>query len=150
MDCSSADPIRIAAAVIKDERGQLLLVRKAGTSCFMQAGGKIEDAENPFAALRRELQEEISLSVEPDAVRYLGRFSAMAANEPGCTVEAELFLVPLPGVAIAGAEIAELIWIDPWGEPTQPLAPLTRDHVLPLARTGELGLDGYFTQSARR
>jgi len=37
--------IRIAAALIDDGRGRTFLVRKAGTSWFMQAGGKIEVRE---------------------------------------------------------------------------------------------------------
>lgn len=41
--------IRIAAALIDDDTGQLLLVRKAGTRWFMQAGGKIEDGESPYS-----------------------------------------------------------------------------------------------------
>lgn len=55
--------IRVAAALIEDGAGRLLLVRKAGTSCFMQAGGKIEPGEDPAAALLRELDEEIGLRV---------------------------------------------------------------------------------------
>ncbi|HIV78359.1 MAG TPA: NUDIX domain-containing protein, partial [Candidatus Sphingomonas excrementigallinarum] len=72
--------IRIAAALIEDGAGRLLLVRKAGTSCFMQAGGKIEPGEDPAAALLRELDEEIGLRVGVDALRPIGRFSAAAAN----------------------------------------------------------------------
>jgi 8-oxo-dGTP diphosphatase len=34
-----------------------------------------------------------------------------------------------------GREIDETIWIDPASPPKIPLAPLTRDHVLPLAST---------------
>ena len=34
------------------------------------------------------------------------------------------------------AEIAEIVWIDPAAAPDISLAPLTRDHVLPLAKAG--------------
>jgi NUDIX domain len=51
-------PIRIAAAVIRDRRGRLLLVRKRGTSAFMQPGGKIDATEPALAALAREVLEE--------------------------------------------------------------------------------------------
>jgi len=43
--------IRIAAALLTDARGRLLLVRKRGTAWFMQPGGKIEPGEQPFDAL---------------------------------------------------------------------------------------------------
>lgn len=51
--------IQIAAALIDDDAGRLLLVRKAGTEWFMQAGGKIENGESPLSALRRELGRKL-------------------------------------------------------------------------------------------
>jgi 8-oxo-dGTP pyrophosphatase MutT (NUDIX family) len=75
-------PIRIAAALIDDGEGRLLLVRKAGTAAFMQAGGKIEGGEAAESALHRELGEELNWT--PDcAPAFLGTFTAPAANEPG-------------------------------------------------------------------
>ena len=125
--------IRIAAAVIEDDRGRLLLVRKAGTHAFMQAGGKIEPGETPFAALRRELAEELGLAIEPAAVVHLGRFTAPAANEPGHLVEAELFHLRTNHAGAMAAEITEAIWIGRADAARLVLAPLTRDHVLTIA-----------------
>jgi 8-oxo-dGTP pyrophosphatase MutT (NUDIX family) len=124
--------VRIAAAVIRDDGGRFLLVRKRGTSAFMQAGGKIEAGEQPFAALRRELAEELDLAVEEGQARYLGRFAAEAANEPGHIVEADLFDLPPCGPVTPGAEIEEVIWLVPSAPDLPPLAPLTRRHVLRL------------------
>jgi 8-oxo-dGTP pyrophosphatase MutT (NUDIX family) len=126
--------IRIAAALIDDGCGRVLLVRKSGTRWFMQAGGKIEGGEEPLVALRRELREEIGLDLERESARYLGRFSAPAANEPGCMVEAELFHVCTSHVPAVNSEIAEALWLKPAEAMAMPLAPLTRDHVLPLTR----------------
>jgi 8-oxo-dGTP pyrophosphatase MutT (NUDIX family) len=67
MDPQAPRIIRIAAALIDNEAGQLLLVRKNGTPWFMQAGGKIEDGESALAALRRELGEEIGLCTTDNA-----------------------------------------------------------------------------------
>ena len=51
--------IRIAAAVVTDMAGRSLLVRKRGSTIFMQPGGKIESGESALDALTRELREEI-------------------------------------------------------------------------------------------
>ncbi|QXT34508.1 NUDIX domain-containing protein [Sphingomonas sanguinis] len=123
--------IRIAAALIEDGAGRLLLVRKAGTSCFMQAGGKIEPGEDPVAALIRELDEEIGLRVDVDDLRLIDRFSAAAANEPGYSVDATVFHLHSDHHPVAAAEIAEAIWVDAATAETMTLAPLLRDHILP-------------------
>jgi 8-oxo-dGTP pyrophosphatase MutT (NUDIX family) len=127
--------ISIAAALIDDEVGRLLFVRKAGTRWFMQAGGKIEPGEDAVSALRRELTEEIGLSLGPENPDHLGRFSASAANEPDRIVEADLFHVGVQHRLEPLAEIEEAVWVSPADAVALPLAPLTRDVVLPLAKT---------------
>lgn len=57
-----APTIRIVAALIKDDRGHLVLVCKHGTSAFMLPGNKPEPGETDLAALARELIEEIGQS----------------------------------------------------------------------------------------
>lgn len=128
--------IRISAALIDDGQGRLLLVRKTGTECFMQAGGKIEPGESALSALSRELREEIGLSWESNGpVHYLGRFSAPAANERGYLVEAELYHIRLAFLPIINAEIEEAVWVTPKEASALNLAPLTRNYVLPLSLT---------------
>lgn len=125
--------IRIAAALILDESGRTLLVRKRGTAAYMQAGGKLGAGETALEALRREIREELGCELG-DGARPLGRFRAPAANEAGHEVEAELFAVALAGAIRPAAEIEDAIWHDPADLESIVLAPLTRTHVLPLAR----------------
>ncbi len=125
-------PIRIAAAVIIDADGRLLLVRKRGTSAFMQPGGKIEPDELPINALVRELREELGLVIDPGAPFWLGSFSAEAANEPGLIVNAELFAISLSSEPIPAAEIEDMIWLEPGPAGAISLAPLTLETVLPM------------------
>jgi 8-oxo-dGTP diphosphatase len=126
--------IRIAAALIDDGAGRLLLVRKAGTRWFMQAGGKIEDGEDALPALRRELTEEIGLSVRDEELRYLGRYSALAANEPDFMVEAEVYHVRVQHAPETQSEIEEAVWVSQAEATAMLLAPLTREHILPLSQ----------------
>jgi 8-oxo-dGTP pyrophosphatase MutT (NUDIX family) len=125
--------IRIAVAVLRNAEGQLLLVRKRGTTAFMQPGGKIEPNEDAGTALARELREELGLIVAPERLYHLGMAEAPAANEPGMTVAAEIFGLQIDGSVAVEAEIAEAVWIDPARPLDLVLAPLTRDHILPLA-----------------
>jgi 8-oxo-dGTP diphosphatase len=133
---SSPRTIRIAAAILERADGMTLLVRKRGTTAFMQPGGKIEAGEAPVKALCRELAEELALAIDPARPRYLGRYVAPAANEAGATVEAEIFRVEVTGPVEAAAEIEEIVWVDPNLPLALVLAPLTRDHVLPLLMAG--------------
>lgn len=131
---TSASIIRIAAALLIGPDGRTLLVRKRGTEAFMQPGGKIEAHEQPVHALARELKEELGLTIDPAHARYLGPFSAPAANEPGFIVQAELFQLTIDADVSPAAEIEEVRWIDPATDGDVILAPLTRDLILPFYR----------------
>jgi len=125
--------IKIVAALIRDDAGRVLLVRKRGTDAFMQPGGKRDAGEDDVAALSREIAEELGCVVIAASMFSLGEFDAIAANEPGFRVQANLYRVEVTGEITPNQEIDEAIWIDPAAPPDIPLAPLTRDHVLPLA-----------------
>ncbi|ARP98351.1 NUDIX hydrolase [Pseudorhodoplanes sinuspersici] len=126
--------ISIVAALIRDEAGRLLLVRKRGTAAFMQPGGKRDAGENDVAALMREIDEELGCQVVAESVRPLGLFDAPAANEPGFRVRAAVYALDVAGPVMPQAEIEEAVWADAAMLSQLHLAPLTRDHVLPLAR----------------
>ena len=130
--------IRIAAALLIGPDGRTLLVRKRGTQAFMQPGGKIEAHEQPVQALARELDEELGLIIDPAQARYLGAFSAPAANEPGFVVQAEVFLLTIDAPVSPAAEIEEVRWIDPAGDGDLVLAPLTGEVLLPFYRATPL------------
>jgi len=132
--------IRIAAGLIVDRHGRVLLVRKRGTTTFMQAGGKIEPHESAYQALIRELEEELGFAAEPHAPEYLGEFTALAANEEKCVVMADVFFIRADLDVAPAAEIEEIRWIRP-GDESLPLAPLTRDYLLPIARQRASGVN---------
>lgn len=128
--------ICIAAALIDDDLGRVFLVRKRGTSAFMQAGGKIESGETPFEALVRELSEELHFAPTAQEAQFLGTFACAAANEPEHSLEAHLFHIRANNREFTvSAELEEAVWISPDAASQLRLAPFTRDHVLLLART---------------
>ena len=126
----------VAAVIVRD--GRFLLVRKRGTSAFMQVGGKPEPGETPLAALLREVAEEIGVDVDPRDVRAVGRIEAPAASEPDHVVDAHVFAVDLPHGADPQplAELEDLVWVDPSDPVTNhPIAPLSLD-LLAASRAG--------------
>ncbi|WP_339906701.1 NUDIX domain-containing protein [Pseudomonas guineae] len=122
----------IAAACLFDETGRLLLVRKRNTQAFMLPGGKAEPGEDAITALTRELQEELNLSLAAHALQPLGQFRAAAANEADTWIDASVFQARLAHDVSAAAELEELRWLAPGDVPPDTLAPLLREHVLPL------------------
>lgn len=129
---ASPRSIRVSAAVIMNDRDELLLVRKAGTTAFMQPGGKPEPGETPAATLSRELFEELGVSVDPGQLSPLGVFTAAAANEPGFLVVADVFVAELGDQRpVIDAEIEELRWVSRADAEHLEIAPLAKENFLP-------------------
>ena len=127
----------VVSMTLRNQAGELLIVRKRGTHTFMLPGGKVEPGETHLEAVVREVVEEVGITLDPDAVGLLGTWSAAAANEPGLTISSDVFTAPWRGRPAASGEIEEIRWLplaDPalWRE--QPLAPLLTEHVLAALR----------------
>jgi len=60
------------AAVIRNDRQEILFIRKPGETLWGLPAGAIEPGETPSRALRREVYEETGLMVNP--VRIIGVF----------------------------------------------------------------------------
>jgi 8-oxo-dGTP diphosphatase len=119
----------IVTAVIRDDIGRMLLVRKRGTTSFMKPGGKRDSGEDDLTTLARELDEELGCRLV--AAELLGHYAAPAANEAGFTVQSATYLATVEGEIVARAEIEELAWIDPAAPGDLRLAPLLTQAVLP-------------------
>ena len=130
---SDARHFIVAATVIRDAQGRILLVRKRGTSRFMLPGGKIEAGEAAAECAIREAHEELGVELDPASLSPLGEWTAPAANEPEHTVHGHMFTHPwVPGIEVRG-EIDELLWFDP-STSRDDLAPLFEHRVLPALR----------------
>jgi 8-oxo-dGTP pyrophosphatase MutT (NUDIX family) len=124
-------PIRTVAALIRDAAGRVLLVRKRGSTIFIQPGGKPEPGEAPLATLARELVEELGARPVPGTIRPLGEFEDEAVHETGLRVRATVYACAIDREPVAGAEIEELAWVDPSHPGPMSIAPLSRRRILP-------------------
>jgi glycolate oxidase len=128
--------VHVSAAVVVDDAGRALVVRKHGATVFQQPGGKPDAGESALDAVVREVAEETGIVADPAAFQPLGRFTDAAANEPGHVVVADAFVLRVDAgspPATAAAEIAELRWIAQHEVASTPLAPLSRNHLIAFA-----------------
>lgn len=132
--------IDVVACLVVGADGRALMVRKRGTTAFMQPGGKPEPGESGLEALRRELDEELGLRLAEDAFTWVGEFDEDAANEPGHRVHARVWRADLHDEHVVAAEIEEARWIDPVDPGDVDLAPLSREVLLPLLAEERSGL----------
>lgn len=113
---------------MRNPRGDVLHVRKRGTSMLMLPGGKPEPGESFVAAAIREFREELGGSLNRTTLSPLGVFVTAAANEPGFEVEGHVFEHPEVPFDGPQAEIEQIEWVDP-REASDRLAPLSL-HIL--------------------
>lgn len=108
---SAGRVICVSAVVLTRPDGAVATVRKAGTDRFMLPGGKWEYDESPLQCAIRELDEELGVTLTPDRLAPLGRFTTATANEPGFRLVSEVFTASVDVRPQPRAEIAEARWV---------------------------------------
>lgn len=105
--------IRKAVGVISID-GKVLFVRAKNNQHWSLPGGKLEEGETHVEALIRELEEELSISVEQSCLAKLGNYSRPSGKYPGRISDVTVFIVEeAVGEITLSSEIEELRWIDP-------------------------------------
>jgi 8-oxo-dGTP diphosphatase len=117
-----ANPAPTASAVLTDDDGRVLLVRRAGMpfqGWWDLPGGFVEEREHPLETVRRELREETGLEVEVDA--FLGMWmDAYSEDESGpSTLNLYWTARVAGGEEQADDDVAELRWFDPDDLPSE-------------------------------
>lgn len=115
--------------------GKVLLARSKGDTHFQIPGGKIEPGETDLAALAREVQEELAVTLTPGSAVHLGTFEAPAAGRADRLVEVRLYSAEVSGEPRPSSEIAELAWQAPAG-PGVPCSDVVALHILPYLARG--------------
>ena len=130
-------------AVVRDEGGRLLLIRRGhppGEGLWSLPGGRVEPGESDVVAVARELWEETGLRTE------VGELIAVVARPgPGDVVYDiyEYTATPVGGTLRPGDDASDVRWVDESGLRALPITPglleaLTDWDVLP-HDGGELG-----------
>ena len=103
--------IHKAGGIIIRER-QLLLIRSAGKDVFVAPGGKLEQGESPEVALKRELNEELQISIDITQLTLFGSYTAPASGRTDLWLQMEVYMVPRwDGELSINSEIEEMRWV---------------------------------------
>lgn len=101
---------KVAWVYIRD--GRLLSTRSHGKDTFYIPGGKREQGESDEACLRREIREELAVTLRPGTLHELGAFEAQAHGKPdGTLIRMVCYMAEYDGELQASAEIAEYVWL---------------------------------------
>jgi ADP-ribose pyrophosphatase YjhB (NUDIX family) len=108
--------LAVSAAILRD--GKVLVVRRArapASGVFSLPGGVVEAGETLIEALKREIDEETALTIEPVALVGYREVVARDANDK---IERHFVILPFAARWIAGEpklneELSEWRWIDP-------------------------------------
>lgn len=92
--------------------GKVLGARSHGKDTYYFPGGKREAGETDNETLIREVEEELTVRIQPDTIRPFGQFTAVAhGKEPGVQVQMTCLTAEYSGTLAPAAEIAELAWL---------------------------------------
>jgi 8-oxo-dGTP diphosphatase len=93
--------------------GQLLSTRSRGKDRYYLPGGKREPGETDAQTLLREIQEELTVVLDPASLTYAGTFEAPAHGHPaGILVRMTCYWAPrYTGTLQPAAEIEEVVWL---------------------------------------
>jgi mutator protein MutT len=114
--------IRCVGAVVFDDTGRLLLVRRAhepGRGRWSVPGGRVEAGETDHQAVLREVVEETGLTVE--IIRLLGHVQRRAPEGAVFDIY-DYYCRSAGGTLVAGDDADETCWCDANTLATLPLA----------------------------
>jgi 8-oxo-dGTP diphosphatase len=116
------DYIRVAAGILRDERGSVLISERVGDHAFAGLwefpGGKIGEGEASTVALRREMREELGIEILDQALLL-----NLEHEYPDRSVSIDFYLIEKWLNAPEGRDGQAIRWIDP--------AQLSKDLLLP-------------------
>ena len=92
--------------------GQVLSTRSHGKDRYYFPGGKREPGETDAQTLLREIEEELTVALDPASLVHAGTFEAPAHGHPaGVLVRMACYYATYTGTLRPAAEIAEVTWL---------------------------------------
>lgn len=94
------------------ETGTILCARPRGKDVFYIPGGKRENGESELAALLREINEELTVTLVPATVQHAGTYEACQPGDPSSdlVVRMSCYTGDYSGTLAPSSEIDELAW----------------------------------------
>jgi 8-oxo-dGTP diphosphatase len=105
--------VRCVGAVVHDEHGRLLLIRRGhapSRGLWSVPGGRVEGGETEEAAVIREVAEETGLAVRAGAL--LGRVRIPAGDVVFTVADFACQLTGAAQQAVAGDDAEDVAWVD--------------------------------------
>jgi 8-oxo-dGTP pyrophosphatase MutT (NUDIX family) len=100
-------------AWLRVENNRVLSTRSHGKDTYYIPGGKREDGENDWAALQREVKEELNVELVPRTFEFAGVFEAQAHGKAeGTVVRMSCYRADYVGTLTPGDEIERVVWLD--------------------------------------
>ncbi|WP_432105300.1 NUDIX hydrolase [Streptomyces sp. bgisy091] len=91
--------------------GRILCARPRGKDVFYIPGGKREGAEKDVETLVREIEEELTVALDPGSARHVGTYEAGGPGLPdGAVVRMACYTASYEGELAPSSEIEEMSW----------------------------------------
>ncbi|HWV70756.1 MAG TPA: NUDIX domain-containing protein [Pseudosphingobacterium sp.] len=99
-------------AFIEIQHNKILSTRSRGRDVYYIPGGKREEGETDLKALVREIEEELTIILDPTSLSFYGEFKAQAHHHPeGVIVNMRCYMASYTGTIHPAAEIEEVAWL---------------------------------------
>jgi 8-oxo-dGTP diphosphatase len=99
-------------AWIELQNKSILSTKSLKKNKYYIPGGKRENDETDAQALVREIQEELTVHLDPNSLQYMGVFEAQAHGHPaGILVKMTCYSGSYSGELQASSEIEEIRWL---------------------------------------
>ncbi|MET8897642.1 NUDIX hydrolase [Streptomyces albogriseolus] len=108
-------------AWVRIEDGRILCARPRGKDVFYIPGGKREGAESDVETLLREIEEELTVLLDPATATHVGTYQAEVPGAPdGTVVRMSCWTADFAGTLSASSEIDEIAWFSYADRPRVP------------------------------